>query len=84
MDIQLSAVHNILDGTASLLNLIMPETDMDGNPLSDGITCGVSFGGAITTLTFTGPMQFTAPSSASAGQVINFRYSVNTSSWWYA
>ena len=84
MDITLTTSHNLLDGTASVINLIMPTTDTDGNALSDGITCGVSFGGVVTTLTFAGPMQFIPPASASAGQVVNFRYSVNTNSWWNA
>ena len=76
---------NLLDnGPQSSLTLVMPAADMDGNPLSDGITCGISFGDNITTLTLSGTFRRPPPTSASAGQVINFRYSVNTNSWWNA
>lgn len=77
-------MSNLLDGTASSLTLTMPTTDTDGNPLSDGITCGVTFGGNITTLTFVGTFHLAPPASATAGQVLNFKYSANTSSWWNA
>jgi hypothetical protein len=84
MDLQLVTASNLLDGTASSANLIMPTADSDGNPLSDGITCGITFGGAIATLTFVGSFHSATPTSASAGQVLNFKYSTNTSSWWNA
>ncbi len=81
---QLDTTVNLIDGTQSALTLIMPAADTDGNPLSDGITCGISFGGNITTLTLSGTFQTSAPTSASAGQVMNFRYSANTGTWWNA
>lgn len=81
---QLATTVNLISGTQSTLTLVMPTTDTDGNPLSDGITCGISFDGAITTLTLSGSFQTTAPTSASAGAVMNFRYSGNTQTWWNA
>jgi hypothetical protein len=83
--IQLATTSNLLDkGPQSSLMLVMPIIDTDGDPLSDGITCGVSFGDNITTLTWLGAFRNAPPASASAGQVRNFRYSVNTNSWWNA
>jgi hypothetical protein len=66
------------------LTIIMPTVDTDGNPLSDGITCGFSFGESITALSWAGTFRSATPTSASAGQVLNFRYSINTNSWWNA
>jgi hypothetical protein len=86
MSLQLSTTFNVIDGstTAASETLIMPTADTDGNPLSDGITCGISFGVAVTALTLSGSFRTAAPTSASAGQVMNFRYSANTGSWWNA
>jgi hypothetical protein len=85
MSIQLVTTLNMLDiGPVTSLTLDMPVIDTDGNPLSDGITCGVSFGDNITTLTWSGTFRNTPPASASAGGVINFRFSTNTNSWWNA
>ena len=82
---QLTASMNLLDvGPQSSWTLIMPTMDNDGNPLSDGVTCGVSFGDTITTLTITGTFRTTAPIAATAGQVLRFQYSVVTNSWWNA
>ena len=81
---QLATTVNLISGTQTALTLVMPTTDTDGNPLSDGITCGISFDGAITTLTLSGSFQTPAPTSASPGKVMNFRYSANTGTWWNA
>ncbi len=82
---QLVAAFNFLDvGPQSSWTLIMPTVDLDGDPLSDGLSCGVAFGDNITTLTLTGTFRNTAPITATAGQVYNFIYSVATSSWWNA
>ncbi len=81
--LQLATTSNLLDGTTTgTLELFMPLTDTDGNPLSDGITCSVHFGGNVTTLSLVGAFQTAVPTSASAGQVMNFRYSANTGTWW--
>ena len=82
---QLVAALNLLDvGARSSWTLIMPTTDMDGNPLSDGLSCGILFGDNIATLTLTGTFRNTAPITATAGQVYNFIYSTATNSWWNA
>jgi hypothetical protein len=84
---QAAAVFNQIDvGTPPLaaLTIIMPTVDTDGNPLIDGIMCGFSFGENVTLLSWTGAFRSTPPTSASAGQVLNFLYSINTNSWWNA
>jgi hypothetical protein len=82
---QLIAASNLLDkGALASVTLVMPVVDGDGNPLSDGIELSISFGDAVTTLTLYGTFRNTPPTSASAGQVLNFRYSINTNSWWNA
>lgn len=81
----LITANNLVDlGPLLSLTLVMPTTDTDGNPLSDGIECSISFGDNITTLTLSGTFRSTPPTSAGAGQVMNFSYSVMTNSWWNA
>jgi hypothetical protein len=81
----LIAASNLVDlGPLASVTLVMPTTDGDGNPLSDGTELSISFGDTITTLTLSGVFRSMAPTSALAGQVMNFRYSINTNSWWNA
>jgi hypothetical protein len=81
----LIAAFNFLDvGPQSSYTLVMPTTDTDGNPLSDGLSCGIAFGDTISTLTLTGSFRHTPPITAAAGQVYNFIYSIKTNSWWNA
>ena len=81
----LIAAANLVDlGPLTSLILVMPTVDGDGNPISDGIELGISFGDAITMLTLVGTFRSAVPTTASAGQVVNFRYSAMTNSWWNA
>ena len=83
--VALLATPNLLDkGPLGSATLVMPTTDPDGNPISDGMEMSISFGDAITNLTLVGTFRTPPPMSASAGQVLNFRYSINTNSWWNA
>ena len=82
---QLIAAINLLDvGPQTSWTLIMPTVDLDGNPLSNGLSCGILFGDNISTLTLTGTFRNTPPITAAAGQVYNFIYSTATNSWWNA
>jgi hypothetical protein len=86
------AVYNLIasinavdpSGPVASLTLNMPIADIDGNALSDGTELSIVFGDAVTALTLAGVFRNTPPTSASAGQVLNFRYSINTNSWWNA
>lgn len=81
----LIAAANLVDlGPLPFLTLIMPTLDADGNPISDGIELGISFGDAVTVLTLVGSFRSAVPTTASAGQVLNFQYSAMTNSWWNA
>lgn len=81
----LAASVNLVDfGPQTSYEFIMPTVDNDGNLLSDGTTLSISFGAAITTLTLTGAFRTPQVTTATAGQVMNFRYSTNTASWWNA
>ena len=82
---ELIAAANLVDlGPLTSLMLVMPTVDGDGNPISDGIELSISFGDSITMLNLVGPFRSAVPTSASAGQVLNFRYSAMTNSWWNA
>ena len=82
---ELIAASNLVDlGPLSSLMLVMPTVDGDGNPISDGIELSISFGDAITMLVLSGPFRSAVPTTVSGGQVLNFRYSAMTSSWWNA
>jgi hypothetical protein len=81
----LLAANNYIElGPLASVTLVMPTLDGDGNPLSDGIELSISFGDAITVLTLSGTFRNTPPTTASAGQVLNFSYNINTNSWWNA
>ena len=81
----LSTGNNHIDfGPLSSLTLVMPTMDSDGNPLISGIDVSISFGDTITSLTLSGAFRSTIPTSALAGQVMNFSYSTDTNSWWNA
>ncbi len=83
--ISLLAASNLFDkGPQFSATLVMPTTDADGNALSDGLELGISFGDAIQHLTLSGPFRNAPPISVGAGQVLNFRYSTITNSWWNA
>jgi len=68
--------------TLASYTVVMPTTDNDGNPLQDGISCNVTFGVDVTSLTWTGPFMSAPPTSVTTGQVFNFSYSTSTNSWW--